>query len=661
MKKYVLILFKILFILNVYGIYYSAGTKQNVYQQTRNNQFLYHHSFSDDLTFAGTDRWAVNFNIKNMITFPGSDSLVTLNFNVDAISVYMPVAASNVTIALHDNLVPSSGVAVTQPGTILFSNSASLIPGWNTIYLPSSQTVNNCWIVLDFPDRASNIPVSASWGTGTDSYYFDRFNNVSGVFRNMGDYGYSADLLFHLVGSFSEPILTIDFVEYDIPEYIELSQEFKPTFTLRNNSNLLANDLIVVVEVRNISLLYVLDGTMRIDDPIIQRIPITSEILPGEIFSSDSISYEGITLPNEYAQYQVLLRIDCAMDDIFYIGSSINRSINVFRYEKPPLLEIFTLSNDVLNESIIDYIENDINDDKLDVIFHFPNSIDRFHYLPAYQRGLQYNHQGFQHIYFNGTQSNRVFQDTAFFDKFQEGYNSAKSQKTFITTQGHEIYVDPDTSTYLFLDLYFDNVNTYLLENIRGDFVINTAFVQTISYYERDLKILTQFISNPITPTSLSFLTGQLDILIEQEFPLYNIELMSGNSLNDLEILIWIQRRSTNDIYYHEFYPLTNVVFPEITSKEKPNTQAVRLFPNPIKHDEELSISFINSLEQTNVLVDVFNIRGQKIFSQQVKEQSLSIQSMNLNTSGIYFVRVSWTEGGDKRQKINRLMIIRSN
>ena len=570
------------------SIWSLPGTKQivaeisdfNSLKETRNRQNLYHHSNSDDLLFLGTDRWAVNFNINNMITFSPDDT-VSVYFSVNALSIFMPQAAENVTIALHDNLLPQNPVSVTQPGIVLFSTTTSLSSGWNTIPTGEDIPVENCWIVLGFSNFATDIGVSASNGTGNHSYFFDRFNSSSGTFRNMGSNGFQADLLFSLVGSFDIPVIILEFLEYNIPTFVNPEEPFFPSFTIRNNSTISIKDVRINVEVRNLKT---------------ETIFIISEMSPGQTISSDMVDFEGIELPEGFTQYQVFLQMNCDPQGEKFLERTVSAQINVFEHErKKTLVEIFALSNDPFTSQINEYILNEIDPDTIDVLYHFANSIDGFYTWAAYQRGMQYGHQGFQHVYFNGSLSSRNFTDPAFFDKFNDSYSSSSTDKTFITCNEFIAYVAEEI--YLFIDISLFNINTSLLSAFQNDIILNVAILQPVTLNEKNIKIVSQYITNGTMGLSLNFIPSESPIKYEGFIPLYNINLLHGNELNDLELIFWIQRKATNEIFYHDVFSLSTVEFPENIGGEDKVPEIV-LYPNPVKQNDVLNISFLNSKEQ---------------------------------------------------------------
>ena len=657
------------------AIWFEPSTQDYVYQNNRNGFNLYHHSYSDDLLFLGTDRWAVHFDINNILSIPIEEEEEPINFIINAINIFMPETTSNITVSLHEPLIPPTGVTAVQPGTVIFSTTTTLERGWNTISLAQPTTVSQAWIVVDLPNRANDIPVSASWGTGFNSYYFERYNATSGTFRNMNNYGFMADFLFHLVGSFSTDVVMIDIIESNNPTYLNLGQPFIPNLTIRNNSSISTNNIFIDIDIRNIAVLSKVENGIRVDDPIIDRINISSTMSPGQQITIDERMYSGVSLPdNVHAQYQINIRTGTNNENVKFLARYLTTIINVFPFSKPQtLLEIFTLSADRLNEDIINYIENDLDSNKLDVIFHFPNSIDRLYQWAAYQRGTQYQHQGFQHIYFNGTQSNRVFQDTEFFLKFQNVYDSTITEKTFIKQSYEDIWINKEM--YLVIDLDFTNriselgddvtyEGTYLLTTEQTDFTLNAAFVQTTSFLDRDIKILTQYITSTQAPViNLQYASGDQEIRFM--FPLYNIYYLPGIEFEDLEVLVWIQRRATNKVLYHEFFSLKDVEFPDDDDDdddddedEKPEVK-IHLFPNPISQDDDLLIDFVNSREQNEIQLSIYNIRGQRVINTFINEPKINMSKLNINTSGIYFVRVSWIENDKKQIQTKRIMILK--
>ncbi|MCL2062871.1 MAG: T9SS type A sorting domain-containing protein [Candidatus Cloacimonetes bacterium] len=628
-------------------IWFTSSSSQDVRQTIRSGIDLYHHSYTDDLLFYGTDRWAVNFIINDMISFPPADS-VDVVFFANAISIFMPQSISAVSIALHENVIPQHDIIVTQPGTILFNTTINLIAGWNTIPFETEISITNSWIVLGFPDNITDIGVSASLGGGNHSYFFDRFGPTSGIFRNMRNNGFEADLLFHLVGSFDRPILMIDILDFSVPTFISYNEPFLPSFNIRNNSSISVKDVYVSLSISNSTNNFIRTETVN----------ISSEMPAGQIYSSDMIDFRGIDLPQEFAQYDISIQTGCNNEGHPFLRSSASAITNVFEHKKErSLLEVFTLSSDAFNESLLDFIDTHTESENLDILFYFANSVDPLHTLGAYQRHMQYLHQGFQHTYFNGYLKYSNFSDLDFFTKFNDNYIQSLSDRTFITTHGFDAFLEDEIN--LVMEYTIMNENTDLLVIRDNDIIFNAAFVQPLTISGRKVKVVTQYITNGIPGFTLNLPKSDSGLKLILSFPVYNINLLSDNSYNDLEVFVWFNRRATKEIYYHDIFSLEDIDFPENINPNISIIPEVFLYPNPIKHTDVLNIDFLNSKEQQNVRISIYNIRGQRIVSRDLYENSLSIDSLNINTSGIYFMRVNWTESGVERSHTRRFMILK--
>ena len=622
--------------------------RMSAFQVNSSGQELYHHSYTDDLAFMGTDRWGVNFIIDDMFSFPPADS-VNVNFIVDFINVFSPQPVSDVTISLHANAVPQHDVIVTQPGVVLFTMETYLHTGWNSIALTSETPIKNGWIVVGFAGQNTDIPVSASLGGGAHSYFFDRFSPTAGTFRNMRNNGFQADLLFHLVGRFDRDILMIDILDFSVPTFISFTEPFFPSFNIRNNSTLSAKNVYINLSMNNPNAGFSYSETIQ----------VSSEMSAGQIISSEMINFQGVILPQSFAQYQLSIQTGCDREDNLFLGQTVSGYTNVFEHQRDKvLLEVFTLSADSFNERLLSHLENETDSEKLDVLFYFANSIDNLHTWGAYQRHIQYQQQGFQQTYFNGYLRNRNFVDPDFFSKFQENYLLSLSDKTFIKSTGFEAFIEDDVN--LFIDIHFINENTNLLSITQNDFILNAAFVQPFTLFDKEIKMLTQYITNGAFGITLNLTpTGETNTDIYLAFPIYNISLLPGNDFNDLEIVVWINRRATKEVYFHEIHSLKDVEFPEHIDPNNPPSPQIRLYPNPVGIGDVLNIDFINSKEQRDINVTVYNIRGQRVVSRNIPEPSFSIDSLNLKVSGVYFMKVSWTENGKEQNLIRRLTLVK--
>ena|GEM_PF-2955390 len=623
----------------------APPTRANLKQHsTGNGQQLYYHSNTNDLVFYGTNKWAVNFIVNELISFPPTDS-VYARFWINEINIYVPQNAFNVIISLHENAVPQHDVPIAQPGHELFSTTTNLSEGWNSIPLGEERSIFNGWVVLEFTNSIPESGVSASFGDGKYSYYYDAFDNHTGLFRNLGNIGFHADFLFTLVGSFDRPIIILEIHDFQVPMDISFDEPFLPLFTIKNNSTISARDVYFNLTLRNATV---------INDSIF----VATEMLPGEEIYSKNIDFNGMTLPHEYAQYQLALSVGGAVQgEQLLLGRSLASYISVFEQKKEKgLLEVFAISRETITETVLEHVTTKTNPDSLDVLLYFANSIDPLHTWGAYQRHIQYRHQGFQHTYFNGNLGLNNFSDIHFFEKIQKNYNLSLSDKTFLNSYGFDASVDDD----IHLDMWVDLVNqkTTMLSIIGDDIIFNAAFVQPINFNNKQIKMMTQYITNGVAGYAVNFPKGD-SLTLQMSFPLYNIDLLEDNKLNDLEVFVWVQRKATNTIYYHEFFSLSQVDFPTEIPGTKDTVPSLLLYPNPVAHNDVLNINFINSKEQKDLKISVYNIRGQRLVSRDIIDASVPIRSLNLTTSGIYFLKVSWYEDGKQHNQINKLLIVK--
>ena len=279
----------------------------------------------------------------------------------------------------------------------------------------------------------------------------------------------------------------------------------------------------------------------------------------------------------------------------------------------------------------------------------------------ALQRNNQYRHSGYEHTYFNGDLKNSNFNDPNFFQRQKSNYALAITDRTFIKTERITSEIDEND---LLLSFDFSNDNTFILNPAQNIMSFHAVFVQSriLESYGNQIEIpnvITQYITEPISGYDMPALSQPNEIdFIDITVPISTINLLDDNDYKDLSVLSWIQDNQ-NKIHYHSFLPLADLNFPRQNEPENIPKPNIVLYPNPLTTGNTISISYINSKQQNNVKVSVYNIKGQKLLTQKLENQDFTLESDLINTSGIYFIRVDWTEEGKNKSQINKYMILK--
>ena len=658
MNRVVLIIMCLFSFASSYTIdFYHNPSNDVTPENIRNGQNLYYHSNSDDFTFFGTHKWAVNFIVNDIIELTQPDS-----FLVNSFSIYLPQAYNRVNLFMQHNHNCSTqnyscyvgGVCSYkgQPnGNIFFTEySRNLDQGWNIITLTNSIYILNAWVIIESTD-GSQINVSASNGTGLSSYYWDRQplpgNPNAGSLKSLGLSGFRADFLFNIIGSFSRPVLMIDIVDFISPYSIGENGEYSPEFTLTNNSANAATNVYAKIEITN--------GRTTLRDSLIVATHLD--------INMDATSSFNLLLPiNEYSQYNVTFETGCEPRDMILLKKTRTTQISVYPFAKPKaLLEVFAYTGYNNSIDFIRHFTNFTNLDSVDVVFAFPNSIDPLFSWAALQRSNHYALSGYEFTFFNGDLKNSNFGDPDFYQRQKTNYTLAITDRSFIRCQGFSSTV---LENDLLLSFDFSNYETLILNPVQNVMTFHIAIVQqgSFSNYGNPTnvpQVISQFITDPSRGYELHNLSipNGVDSL-RVTIPLYTINLLPGNEYRDLAIFSFIQDKQ-NKIHYHDIYSLSHLGFPEITQPIPPQNPSVVLFPNPFKTGESINISFINSMKQNETYFSIYNIKGQRLFTRKIEGNSFTISNDEISVSGIYFMKVNWVEDYTKNNDIKKIMILK--
>jgi hypothetical protein len=658
MKKILLIIILLVCYGSIHSIDFKYGSRKNIKETAKDTQTLQYHTNTDDFHFYGTHLWGVQFDIKKIITNAESDS-----FLVSGTRIYFPqtndspLSIDNVKVYLYQD-------TDNHPGNLLYHNSTNLLtlnPSWNNIDFNTSHYIKKAWVVFEFQTSETGPFMAASQGTGQYSFYYDKYNDTEGIFVSLKDLGYYADFLIDLKGNFSKPLMVINIEEFNILEYLNPGEIIKPTFTLKNNSNLPANDVYFKIQLLNEA------ADVNISDSIY----VTQSLNIGETISITD-SYDGLTLPELFAQYSIKIQSGCNPNENSLYEQKIIKDINVFRnIKEKPLIEIFADTREITNLSIIHSINETYNSDHQDIIYYFPNNIDPLYTWGAYQRATQFLQLGTQHTYFNGNKDITQYNDS-YLDAFTENLSLSTADKTFLSRNELEITILENN-----LEIFFTitNEDTYILQNHnqttsnKRDLIFNAAILQNRQFQDNNFTILSQFITNPYEGVPLSLDFGEIEEL-NLNFPFYSISLIDENEFNDLSILTWIYDKFSKKIYYHQITSLENLNFDSEINPDENISNPVESYPNPIKTNSKLSLNIKNTQILNDLNIFLYNIKGQKIHKLNILNKTstnnintITIENLDKHkqlTSGIYFLKINWNdENNNSKNQIKKILFVK--
>lgn len=656
MRNYILKFIFIIYSVSLLSLEILPGSGNNVYNENKSGNFqnLYYHTGSDDFYFYGTNKWAVNFKISDILENTVNDS-----FLVSGMRIYIqetttsPQTINNVRVYLYDNLA-------NQPGNILYHNTgnlATLTPGWNEIHFTSQHYIKNAWVVIDLPTNENGPYMSASMGNGRNSYYYDRFNNESGLFVNMQNMGFGANFLVDLTGTFSKPLIMLDIKDLYVSNNLRPESILKPEFNIKNNSAQIAENVFFTLRIQNNNA-----GINFIDSVFVSQ-----SLNPGESISVKDL-YEGISLPNITAQYSVTIETACTPGEYALFKRKKIHDIDIFDIEKEKsLVEIFADTREQQHIDLIQALHSFIENPAYDMLFHFPVSVDYLHTEGAYKRSLQYLHKGAQHCYFNGQNRISNFVLTEFLNNYNNNLLIAENERTFLNEESLNVSLQNNS---LKVNLTVSNRSTYLLQSHnqnashRRDLVFNAAFIQNKYFHSRPYPVLTQYINSSLQGDIIT-LPANTEETIEKTFPLYRLNLLPQNEYKDLKILVWIQDRFNKKIYFHKLIALDHIDFKDISNLPAENNSEFAFYPNPIKHNATLNIKHEGIEDFKNLNISLYNIKGQKVhtakpvFDNDSKQNTLNLQNIDL-ANGIYFLKIDWTNSKNQNHsELKKLLVIK--
>jgi len=641
--------------LYAYSINYDICLEEYLeYPITRSGQHLAYHSSSSDYIFYGTHKWAVKFVVNDIVTQSNLDPFLCSGF-----LLYFPQPYNNVNIYLQHNhncednnyscFLSSKCAYDGQPlGNILFSEfSVNVSHGWNNFSLLNEVALHNVWVIVESANL-SEINLSASKGSGINSYYWDKYpipqNQNAGSFKSLGLNGFRADFLFSLIGSFVNPIMIIDIIDFKNPYSINLVDGYLPSFTIVNNSP---------IQAKNVYANIILSNSISDSFTVPHYLNIREEF-------TNSFN---ISLPlNEYTQYDVLFEVGCEPQDYTLIKKSRISRINIFPNEKlKPLLNVFAFTG---YQSTIDFIReyaSFTSNDSIDIFFCFANSLDPLYTLAARQLNNRYNITGYEHTFFNGGLKISNFNNFDFLTKQRQNFLLARTDKTFLK---EDILFYKVENENLNLSLEFSNTNTNIINPLQNTMFLHAVFLQPriLDNYGNLFTIpnvISQYITNPIIGFEMRNLSqiNNKDIF-NISIPLYTILLIDDNDYGDLSILYWIEDKEKK-IHIHNLTPLKDLEFPDIKKPHNKQNSTVKFFPNPLKIGNIIQVQYSNSHKQKDEKVTIYNLKGQRLVSKKISDTFFSLDEVEIKSTGIYFIQIKWKEDGLNYNTINKIMIMK--
>ncbi len=587
-----------------------------------------YHNESRDHLFYGSDTWGVFFDFDNYYS-----EFDTLFFNINSAIVYSYQNRSNVKVSLYEH-------SITQPGSLIESKTVDLITGWNEI-LFSNTSRRKVWLVVE--DATSNIEpqnyITASNGTGAQSYF--KSNNG---FYNFKNYGFQAELLFSLKGTFNREFTDLVIKDFSYDEEILPGATIKPNITLLNQSDypVISSHLIINYSNPNNEL------NRRDSIGVFTQIPANSEYqLNSELIPELNL----LASPN---QYLVNISLIVHNDNEITENNTKTFIINCFNIEQDTIcVENFIQSNSVLSNQMWNYQNTLINSSQMFRIDYYPDVSDYNYNNLHLSKNKFYNNYFYPNSIINGSKKIQGFQSDFYGNMFNDMSAQALTEKTFLSID--RVIIDT-LETNIKFEFSLRNQDTRLFTNYLSECVIQVSVIQPYNINDHNSYMVTNTFSNLLSGTEITCNYGSEQSLsgsLAQD----QFVFLADNVITDCKLLIQVYHKSSKQVLYFSTrdFPLLT-----INHANQPNNPSypVSIYPNPVNNKSELKIKS-EGLKK----ISIFNIKGQKVkelVSNNEKSDTITWNMLTDNhqraSSGIYFIKIHYH---DQHEKIQKVLIIK--
>jgi len=402
---------------------------------------LYHfryHNLEDAYHLSGPKTWAVRFNFQG--AYPLSDSA---SFVLNSFKIYSPYPNLEMRVSLWTEQYGGNNELNYFPGAIM--------PGgdWQTITLSENPAVITfpavqnplriAWLVMDFTLPVSDKYLSASVGTGKNSFYYNTEVQGSEYWQSLFTAGFSCELRVSAIGDFNLSNTNLELLSFSLPENILPGSNVSPSVTVYNHSQYSFSD---TLEVNFTNPSQELNQTLQI--PLLN-------ISPRDSLRVDSS--ESISLGRNPTQIKVTLAFKNHPGIILAA-----RYYNVFQDTGScHLVEYFRRY-----ASGIDDLPQETSD--VHHLLYFPNQSDELSNLSAVQR---FNYYQFNSLPLTVIDGYKRFymQVAANSEQVLTAISAAQQKRSFISRSNCSVSIlDPETPENLLVNIELYNDRTSLFE-----------------------------------------------------------------------------------------------------------------------------------------------------------------------------------------------------
>ncbi len=625
-------------IINCFSIGYL---KKNIPIEALNDKGInisYHQS-QIDYQLYGSKQWAVLFDFTQW--FPSDTTTV---FQASGVAFYSEVPVDTCKVYICESLM-------NQPGAVLEEKLITQVnAGWNEFNFTNIYARKKVWIVIDYSTSANGPYMSASLGTGKNSYYRETANTgsstIGSCFYNFYETGLQAELLVSLKGSFSDDVIDLQLNDFSFNEAVSPRSEVKPIFSITNNSSTPISNISLHISATSPGLV------MQIADSLY----ITDRLNPYETYSYDGSGEYSITFPELPTQVSFTVRVKSESDDKDNDNNNIKSfTINSFSKDKGLVFfEEFIQSFDQTSNELFLTNNSNLNDNEFLILTYFPDLSDTLNTNISFKRNQFYKNFGYPNSVIDGQYKVSGYLDT-YRQSILDKVTFAKNSRTFLDLIHFELHQNESN-----LDMSFVLVNsdTKLSTAYLAKCNVNVYILEKFQYLGRSINSISNQLTSAATPITLFDLEQGYEKQITLSIPFDQIFLKYTKELNNNMILVTVQDQTTNEILCNFTSVISGIDFtqdsaPVITQPD------FSIYPNPIQSTKILSIKSENQEEIQSL--ELFNIKGQKIRTYRNEGQKTQLKAdISKLSSGLYLCRIKYSNGKNHGMtKIKPIVIVK--
>ncbi|MEF3695144.1 MAG: T9SS type A sorting domain-containing protein [Candidatus Cloacimonadota bacterium] len=596
------------------AIGYLPGSGEQI-QAQRDYSFFYHGN-TEDLHWYGSPQWAVLFDFDEV--YP---TLSLSQFAIESAQIYFPVTGHNAKVELFTDYQgqPQQRVGVSEQ-----------IVTQNLMQFDFETTIQTekIWVILSYNASYQGPFVAASWGGGTHSYYLNQNFDVP-FFQNMANAGFNCEFLFGVKGEFLIPNQDLELKSFELSGDKNPRSNLRPQFTIYNHSSQTISAAQVQIQISSPS---AADFSLADNIPIMESIPPQTEY----VFNPLLPAYSSYVFNLAQEPMQIKAKA--------ILSSELSEQDTLFNNSKTQYYNIFDQINPVY------LVENFIRNDELDQIRqaqqdHFFDGLHSLYYYPILSDSLSSLGSARRHQWYSlfstpvtilGGQEMIFGYGSSYEDSFVDKLSYFDSDWTFISSSSCTFTL-PAQGENLQIELNLTNGATYLFNsaidpNLMTDSRLFAAFFRKDAGSDDGVYRFERWIAFGDT-VSAAFAPGQ-SLRKNYTTSLSNLDLVDLGE--NFRLYYWLQATGGGKVHYSAFSQVSSYL-----SGESDHVVSVRsrIYPNPLRASETLQMD--PDSKYLNWNLELFNLRGQKIYHSQNRIGKTELDSALFERSGIYFVRIS--------------------